>query len=633
MIELSTCKSSKLIDETINAIRINEDSVIIKIDDKSDYDIYFDKRNKDKKQTYYRVLKTAGAILFVSLFLLLGSNLPYLLMSLVCVISSTFIRVLGMCIYSTIPSEELDFIDMFLTKKTFKAIASISIATLTVIQLIITIVKKISWFYFSSSLLLVTGCFWLAMLHSKVTYFYITLNIYMLFLVASMGITSMWIVPFLYFRQFSYVWFACNLASVLIMTICTTMILLYLYTYLQENKKLYANKDQDLSEEQTLKRAALTSNLINKSLYTLFFTLGITYFFGGISFQFGVPIEYTDPDSDFYYTKEFYYLQGLFDLLPFIMIVTFGKRKCFTIVSRLFELQLGRLQDDGASLSELISQTNTTNQNSKDIWVFRRKESTKHGKIEGFIDRRFWFQGRIIKRDPEQMIDTIEVDISSDKRLAWEAKFSQSGSELEYQEYPEYSNGSYHPTNDASQLIDVCTTEEWISNNLDETKVKVVLRHSEKVQFQVSRKISETKSKDSKDFKKWIDKNLRKFEWINFENDLFKRSPRELSTESDKTYTYGLSSKLNLRSISDIDYFISHSWNDNAGHKVRALRKFVRSFQNFYSRDPVIWLDKVCIDQREPDDAIAALPLIICSCNKVLVMMSESYMRRLWCVW
>lgn len=521
LIELSTSKSSKLIDETTNAIRINEDinEVIIKIDDKSDYDIYFDIRNKDKKQTYYRVLRTAGSMLFVSLFLLLGSILPNLLLSLMCVVLSTFLRVLGMCIYSTIPSEELDFINTFLARKRFKAVASISIATLAVIQLIITIVSKNSSLYFTSSLLLITGCFWLGMLHSKVSYFYITLNLYMLILVSSMGIISMWVFPFIYFSQFSYEWFACNLASVLIMAFCTTMILLYLYTYLKENKKLHANqaltKDQDLSEEQTLERAALTSNLINKSLYTLFFTLGITYFFGGISFQFGVPIEYTDPDSNFYYTKEFYYLQGLFDLLPFIIIVMFGKRKCFTIVSRLFELQLVRLQDDGASLSELISQTNTTTQHSKDIWIFRRKESTKHGKIEGFIDRRFWFQGRIIKSDPEQMMDTIEVDISSDKRLAWEAKFSQSGSELEYQEYPKDSN----------DILQV--TQEWISDNLDETKVEIVLRHSEKVQFQVFRKKNETKSK--KDFKDWIDENLRKFEWINFENDLFKRSPRELS--------------------------------------------------------------------------------------------------------
>lgn len=310
-------------------------------------------------------------------------------------------------------------------------------------------------------------------------------------------------------------------------------------------------------------------------------------------------------------------------------------------------MQLERLQDDGATLAELVSKTSTIYQSSKGTWVYRYRESTKHGKVDGYIDRRFWFRASIIKSDAELMEDTVEVNLSSDsdsigsdKHLDWQAKFCES--ELKYHKYPFTKNGegNYVSTSDtggANDLhcevcLDTCTLDEWIASSLDTSQVKVVsCEDPEKVQFKIDRKKNETKSKE--DFRKWIYSSLRKFDWINFENDLLKRSPRELATDFDKTYTYGLSSKLNLRSITDIDYFISHSWNDNAGHKIRALRKFFRSFQFLYNRGPVVWLDKVCTDQRKPDDAIAALPLIICSCNKVLVMMSDSYMKRLWCVW
>jgi hypothetical protein len=48
---------------------------------------------------------------------------------------------------------------------------------------------------------------------------------------------------------------------------------------------------------------------------------------------------------------------------------------------------------------------------------------------------------------------------------------------------------------------------------------------------------------------------------------------------------------------------------------------------------PTLWLDKVCIDQRNPGHALAVLPINIGACKKVLILLSPSYLTRLWCVW
>lgn len=52
-----------------------------------------------------------------------------------------------------------------------------------------------------------------------------------------------------------------------------------------------------------------------------------------------------------------------------------------------------------------------------------------------------------------------------------------------------------------------------------------------------------------------------------------------------------------------------------------------------FGRYPSLWLDKVCIDQGCPDNALAVLPINISACKQVLVLLSSTYLSRLWCVW
>jgi hypothetical protein len=108
-----------------------------------------------------------------------------------------------------------------------------------------------------------------------------------------------------------------------------------------------------------------------------------------------------------------------------------------------------------------------------------------------------------------------------------------------------------------------------------------------------------------------------------------------------------------------IHYFISHSWEDDPAKKCKALRTFVDEHSGTLSGPSRLsfWLDKVrplcfvakseganpraligrdcdlsqtCIDQANPGNALSVLPINVSSCKSMLVLMSSTYLKRLW---
>lgn len=311
-------------------------NVIIPVNDNKsdypDYDTYFSKRNADKKQTYLRVLYTAGWLVLTSLLLIILAAVPESLTSFILHIVSTFIRVLGICIYSTIPSEELDLIETLLTSKNFKLAVSVGLASLCALQCTALVIQGYIALYIASFLFLALGCFSLVMIHPNVSYFTIALVIYLVLLVGSTGLLSVQLYSFIYL-SYDYVWFVCNITCSLLYAACTVMITFYFYVYYWEYKnKDWASLQLGLSDKQKHERAASTSKLLNESLYTLFFIVGIVFTISGIGYQFGMNVAYLGGSTESYRAKEKYYLSGFFDLLRFMTVATFGSRKCFTIV-------------------------------------------------------------------------------------------------------------------------------------------------------------------------------------------------------------------------------------------------------------------------------------------------------------
>lgn len=88
-----------------------------------------------------------------------------------------------------------------------------------------------------------------------------------------------------------------------------------------------------------------------------------------------------------------------------------------------------------------------------------------------------------------------------------------------------------------------------------------------------------------------------------------------------------------VQSGETIDYFMSHSWHDDAKLKWHKLTELANRFQKDHGRFPTFWLDKVCIDQDNIGDGLRVLPVNVMDCSQMLVLCGSTYPRRLWCAW
>jgi hypothetical protein len=78
------------------------------------------------------------------------------------------------------------------------------------------------------------------------------------------------------------------------------------------------------------------------------------------------------------------------------------------------------------------------------------------------------------------------------------------------------------------------------------------------------------------------------------------------------------------------DAFISHSWRDDGHAKHRALRLWATDFEAVHGRPPRVFVDKACIDQQAIDESLAALPVYLAGCRRIVVCFGPTYPTRLW---
>lgn len=82
-----------------------------------------------------------------------------------------------------------------------------------------------------------------------------------------------------------------------------------------------------------------------------------------------------------------------------------------------------------------------------------------------------------------------------------------------------------------------------------------------------------------------------------------------------------------------VDYFMSHSWHDDADVKWHLLTGVADRFRKRLGRYPTFWLDKVCVDQNNIADGLRVLPIYVVACSQMLVLCGPTYPERLWCAW
>lgn len=121
--------------------------------------------------------------------------------------------------------------------------------------------------------------------------------------------------------------------------------------------------------------------------------------------------------------------------------------------------------------------------------------------------------------------------------------------------------------------------------------------------------------------------NLRCIDWRNMSFELFNSSSTNGKVDGNQTLSR------HLRSGEKIDFFLSHSWHDDALQKWARLEEVVAKFVRARKRYPTFWLDKVCIDQANIGDGLKVLPINITACRQVLALVGDTYPQRLWCVW
>jgi hypothetical protein len=85
--------------------------------------------------------------------------------------------------------------------------------------------------------------------------------------------------------------------------------------------------------------------------------------------------------------------------------------------------------------------------------------------------------------------------------------------------------------------------------------------------------------------------------------------------------------------LGQVDAFLSHSWHDDSELKWEQLQIYREEFKQANGgREPLIWIDKYCLDQNNLTDGLMCLPVFLAGCNSLLVLAGTTYSRRLWCV-
>ena len=130
----------------------------------------------------------------------------------------------------------------------------------------------------------------------------------------------------------------------------------------------------------------------------------------------------------------------------------------------------------------------------------------------------------------------------------------------------------------------------------------------------------------------YVDPKSKRFENIQDFYDLLEKSPRDLNKD-DKQKDYELSEQYTIQDTADIDFFISHSWQEEPPMrraKAIALEEFAKEFRERNGRAPTMWFDKTCINPTNQSNSIAVLPINIAVSKKMLIILTESYLTRLW---
>jgi len=262
-------------------------------------------------------------------------------------------------------------------------------------------------------------------------------------------------------------------------------------------------------------------------------------------------------------------------LIPVSVMAVFGRNRLFGFVTRRIDKDPARLQYGGAFMASLLDGISA---HKGDVWWIHHGRN--YADFAEFDPLKNWQEGVVVK------VTTEEILVST-------SPTSQPGGRISVS-----SSRSF--TSDSSAEV-VCQS---VPNPARELTAERLLRLAREC--------------------------LRCIDWEKIDEGLMTGAICDPNA-SDIAGYYQLSRPVHHGEI--IDFFLSHSWHDNAKMKWKCLEGFVAEFIKATSHPPTFWLDKACIDQSKIADGLRALPVNVLACAQVLVLCGHTYPTRLWCVW
>ena len=557
-------------------------------------------------------------------------------------IAGAFIRVLGFCIISVIPLNEFDIIEKMVNSYKLRSSIIALIQLFSVLGVIADKTYMKNEIYFNALVGVAVASFGIEFFAYKPTVSYSQMQLIINSIVCLLGLTIA-ILNLDTYQQLMTIY--ALIAAILWFFISFLIIIVGLNDFRKGKYNLLFSNQLLNDEDKDHWGAVSTYNFV----YILFFLFMAVMFVRAIGYVMDGQVT----------VAVYWFLAGIADVLPIIAIGILGQKRCFTLLARYYEYNISTLQRDGACLAQLVSKSvhvHETDVDTKIVWVYRKQDNKRfinNNEVSGFVpvNRRYWMAANPFKLDDK---DCKEVTVSRDKNKDQEIVTIKEyeGILIRYEsdintKLVYYFEGSKLITTERAEISNTDTVEkfdQWRDSNFYPNQLVKSVDGSYVV---IRREKNEKAVTSSDELIRWANNNMRKLEWGNHSKRLlkrlFKQSPRDIGsafnctqcTAREKESLYGLTKSVTKITFEwdKIDFFVSHSWEDDYKAKWASLSKFSDEFYIRNSRFPTYWLDKVCINQKETSRALEVLPINIASSKQVLILMSKTYLNRLWCIW
>eukprot|EP00929_Paragymnodinium_shiwhaense_P080721 TRINITY_DN4210_c1_g4_i1.p1 TRINITY_DN4210_c1_g4~~TRINITY_DN4210_c1_g4_i1.p1 ORF type:complete len:988 (-),score=43.83 TRINITY_DN4210_c1_g4_i1:395-3358(-) len=274
--------------------------------------------------------------------------------------------------------------------------------------------------------------------------------------------------------------------------------------------------------------------------------------------------------------------KGIASIAPVLVLLGWGRRRLFNLMSRRFDRDPARARRDGAFLATLLDSASRVCIGDT-FWVHHGLDDSC---FPMFDPQRNWERGVIAAINPDTLIVKTPKARSS---------VGHSNSFSQFRRAARLSTSS---------ILSAGTVEHEIPLAGREMTVEDMLLLAQK--------------------------ELRCVDWKNISLELMTGAICGHDAP-DIAHVYNLSRPVRKGEV--IDYFMSHSWHDEVESKWARLNEVVAEFERQHQRTPTFWLDKVCINQRRIADGLRVLPVNVMACQQVLVLCGATYPERLWCIW